>query len=57
MKKNYDVLKEIRKIRERHYEETKNMSMKERMEYYRKGAERFKQKFEQYRVERANEQR
>jgi hypothetical protein len=29
----YDVLKEIRKIRRKHYEETKNMSMEERKEF------------------------
>ncbi|MDR1485030.1 MAG: hypothetical protein LBT09_09425 [Planctomycetaceae bacterium] len=29
----YDVLKEIRKIRKKHYEETKNMSMEERKEF------------------------
>jgi hypothetical protein len=36
---DYDVLKEIRRIRKKHYEETKNMSMKERMEYYHRKSE------------------
>jgi hypothetical protein len=37
---NYDVLKELRKIRKKHYEETKNMSPEERREYYHSGAKR-----------------
>ncbi|MDR2706120.1 MAG: hypothetical protein LBC02_10110 [Planctomycetaceae bacterium] len=36
---DYDALKEIRRIRKKHYEETKNMSMKERMEYYHRKSE------------------
>ncbi|MDR2706536.1 MAG: hypothetical protein LBC02_12215 [Planctomycetaceae bacterium] len=41
-KKNdhYDVLKELRKIRQKHYEETKNMTPEERREYYHSGAKR-----------------
>jgi hypothetical protein len=41
-KKN-NVLKELRKIRTKHYEETKNMSMTERMEYYHKNSESFRE--------------
>ncbi|MDR1270742.1 MAG: hypothetical protein LBK82_14595 [Planctomycetaceae bacterium] len=39
--KNTDVLKMIRKIREKHYNETKNMSAQERAEYDRKKRESF----------------
>ncbi|MDR1290400.1 MAG: hypothetical protein LBK06_04280 [Planctomycetaceae bacterium] len=35
-KEKYNVLKEIRKIRKRRYEETKDMTRAERAEYYRK---------------------
>ncbi|MDR3199800.1 MAG: hypothetical protein LBU34_18190 [Planctomycetaceae bacterium] len=38
-KNSNNVLREIRRIRNKHYEETKNMSIKERMEYYRKKSE------------------
>jgi hypothetical protein len=40
--KNVDVVKMIRKIRKRHYEETKHMSLGERMEHDRKEVENFK---------------
>jgi hypothetical protein len=43
MKKNDDILKAIRKVRKKHYEETKHMSMTERMEYYRKNSESFRE--------------
>ncbi|MDR2115758.1 MAG: hypothetical protein LBP87_05190 [Planctomycetaceae bacterium] len=39
---NYDVLKELRKIRKKHYKETKNMSMDERMEYIHKKSKEFR---------------
>ncbi|MDR2704376.1 MAG: hypothetical protein LBC02_01230, partial [Planctomycetaceae bacterium] len=52
----YDVLKDLRKIRKKISKETKNMSIAERMEYYRKGAERFDARLEQYRKEK-NEKR
>jgi hypothetical protein len=41
-KKNdhYDVLKELRKIRKKHYEETKDMTPEERREYYHSKAKR-----------------
>ncbi|MDR1290399.1 MAG: hypothetical protein LBK06_04275 [Planctomycetaceae bacterium] len=35
-KEKYNVLKDIRRIRKQRYEETKNMSGEECMEYYRK---------------------
>ncbi len=34
-----ETMKEIRRIREKHYEETKNLTLEEKMEYYRKKAE------------------
>jgi hypothetical protein len=37
--KNNNVLREIRRIRNKHYKETKNMSLEERMEYYHRKAE------------------
>jgi hypothetical protein len=40
---NIDILKEIRRIRKKHYEETKNMSMAERMEFDRQKHKRFKE--------------
>jgi hypothetical protein len=40
---NYDVLKEIRRIRKKHYEETKNMSMAERVEFDRRKNEHFRE--------------
>ncbi|MDR2704653.1 MAG: hypothetical protein LBC02_02635 [Planctomycetaceae bacterium] len=56
-KKNdhYDVLKEIRKIRQKHDEETKNMSMKERMEYYHRKSENLDRKFPKFGNEATNE--
>ncbi|MDR1269039.1 MAG: hypothetical protein LBK82_05910 [Planctomycetaceae bacterium] len=45
IKEKYDVLKEIRKIRKKHYEETKHMSMAERMEYDRQKNKKFKEEF------------
>jgi hypothetical protein len=46
-KKNdsYDVLKELRKIRNKNYEATKNMTPEERREYYHRGAENFDRKY------------
>ncbi|MDR3197664.1 MAG: hypothetical protein LBU34_07305 [Planctomycetaceae bacterium] len=41
--KTDDVLKEIRRIRKKHYEETKNMTMAEKMEYYHKKSESLKE--------------
>jgi hypothetical protein len=40
-KKNdrYDVLKELRKIRNKNYEATKNMTFEEEREYYHRGSE------------------
>ncbi|MDR2651546.1 MAG: hypothetical protein LBC68_04430, partial [Prevotellaceae bacterium] len=40
---HYDVLKEIRRIRKKHYEETKNMSMAERVKFDRRKNERFRE--------------
>jgi hypothetical protein len=37
--KENEVLKELRKIRQKHYEETKNMTPEERREYYHRGSE------------------
>jgi hypothetical protein len=51
-KSGNSVLRELRKIRNKHYEETKNMTTEERIKYYRKGAERFDAKLEQYRREK-----
>ncbi|MDR2706275.1 MAG: hypothetical protein LBC02_10905 [Planctomycetaceae bacterium] len=38
-KDEIDMLKVIRKVRKKHYEETKNMTPKERAEYYHRGSE------------------
>jgi hypothetical protein len=38
-KNSNNVLREIRRIRNKHYEETKNMSMEEQMEYYHRKSE------------------
>ncbi|MDR3199253.1 MAG: hypothetical protein LBU34_15405 [Planctomycetaceae bacterium] len=42
-KNDNNVLKELRKIRKKHFEETKNMTMAERMEYHRQKSERFRE--------------
>jgi hypothetical protein len=42
--KNYDVVKLIRQTRKRHTQETKHMSIAERMEYDRKKHESFMEK-------------
>jgi len=34
-----ETMKEIRRIREKHYEETMNLTVEEKMEYFRKKAE------------------
>jgi carbamoylphosphate synthase large subunit len=44
--KTDDVLKEIRRVRKKHYEETKHMSITERMEYDRKKNEHFQKELE-----------
>jgi hypothetical protein len=44
-KKNEDILKEIRRVRKKHYEETKHMSIAERMEYDRRIHEQFEKEF------------
>ncbi len=41
MVKTIDTVKMVRKIRDNHYEETKNMSMEERMKYIREQAKKF----------------
>ena len=41
------TVEEIHKIREYNYEMTKNMTNEERMEYYRKGAERTYKRMEE----------
>jgi hypothetical protein len=38
-RKSNNVMREIRRIRNKHYEETKKMSLEERMEYYHRKAE------------------
>ncbi|MDR3199251.1 MAG: hypothetical protein LBU34_15395 [Planctomycetaceae bacterium] len=43
--KTNDVLKEIRRIRKKHFEETKNMTMAERMEYYHRKSETFEKEY------------
>ncbi|MDR2754942.1 MAG: hypothetical protein LBC20_04485 [Planctomycetaceae bacterium] len=44
MTETYDILKEIRRIRKKHYEETKNMSLEERLEFDRQKHKKFKEK-------------
>jgi hypothetical protein len=44
----YDVLKELRKIRKRHYQETKHMSMEERASYYHQKSEKFQKELTEY---------
>ena len=34
-----ETMKEIRRIREKHYEETRNLTLEEKMDYFRKKAE------------------
>jgi hypothetical protein len=43
-KNSNNVLRDIRRIRNKHYEETKNMSLEEQMEYYRRKAQSFDEK-------------
>jgi hypothetical protein len=43
-KNSNNVLREIRRIRNKHYEETKNMSMEEQMEYYHRKSREFREK-------------
>jgi hypothetical protein len=43
-KNGNSVLRELRRIRNKHYEETQNMSLEERMEYYHKKSESFREK-------------
>jgi hypothetical protein len=38
------VMREIRRIRNKHYEETKNLSFEEQMEYYHKKSKSFREK-------------
>ncbi|MDR3196337.1 MAG: hypothetical protein LBU34_00585 [Planctomycetaceae bacterium] len=38
-----NVLREIRRVRNKHYEETKNMSREEVKAYYRRNSERFRE--------------
>ncbi|MDR3198956.1 MAG: hypothetical protein LBU34_13910 [Planctomycetaceae bacterium] len=49
---NYDVMKELRKIRRKIYNEIKNLSIEEQMEYFHKGAERFDERMAKYRKEK-----
>jgi hypothetical protein len=41
--KKKDPFKWLRDIRKKHYEETKNMTSQERIEYYRKKVKHFKE--------------
>jgi hypothetical protein len=43
MQKKQDYLKWIRDIRKKHYEETKNMTTKERFEYDKQSAKKFEE--------------
>jgi predicted HTH domain antitoxin len=42
MKKDNNVLRELRRIRQKHYEETKHMSLNERAEYYHQKSREFR---------------
>ena len=42
------TLEDIHKIREYHYEMTKNMTTEERISYHKRGAEKCLQEFEEY---------
>jgi hypothetical protein len=42
-----DVLRAIRKVRKKHYKETKNMSIAERMEYDHQKSEKLREKLSQ----------
>ncbi|MDR2706241.1 MAG: hypothetical protein LBC02_10725 [Planctomycetaceae bacterium] len=43
--KENEVLRELRRIRQKHYEETKNMTFEEQGAYYHRGAEDFDRKY------------
>jgi shikimate kinase len=54
-KSGNSVLRELRKIRNKNYEATKNMTSEERREYYHRGAENFDRKFSRVGKEATNE--
>ncbi|MDR0608802.1 MAG: hypothetical protein LBG58_01705 [Planctomycetaceae bacterium] len=50
----YDVLRELRKIRKKHYQETKHMSMEERATYYHQKSEEFQKELAEYKKNHEN---
>jgi predicted HTH domain antitoxin len=48
MQKDNNVLKELRRIRRKHYEETKHMSLNERAEYYHQKSREFRQELAEH---------
>ncbi|MDR2756522.1 MAG: hypothetical protein LBC20_12525 [Planctomycetaceae bacterium] len=48
MENNNNVLREIRRIRRKHYEETKNMSLNERAEYYHQKSQEFRKELAEH---------
>ena len=48
------VMKELHEIREKNYEATKNMTFKERREYYKKGANKIEKEIEAKRKKLVN---
>ena len=41
MEKKFDCVKMVREIRDKHYEETKNMTCEERIKYIKESARKF----------------
>ncbi len=50
---NDEYVEEIREIRNRQYEETKDMSLEDQIAYTRERAERFEKRVEEYRKRNA----
>ena len=53
MKKTFDCVEMKRKIQEEIYEETKNLSREEELEYFHKAGERFRREMEKLRKKSA----
>lgn len=53
MKKDFDCVEMKRKIQEEIYEEIKDMTIEEEIEYFRKGAEQFEAEIKRLRKQKA----
>lgn len=56
MKKDFDCVEMKHKIQEKIYEEIKDMSIEEEIEYFRKGAEEFRAEMERLRKKKKKNQ-